>query len=158
MIWKRVKGFENYIVSEMGLVVNTDTGRYLKPYLQRSGHLTVNLCRDGEDRRMYVNRIVAEQFIPNPHGYRFVLHKDGDRSNNDYRNLNWSRNKGVDYTYMKTIKRPAAKGCVVDGIVFESVSSAAKHFGLHRPNLSNALRDGLTTFKGHRIGYEKEDL
>lgn len=157
MIWKRVKGFENYIVSEMGIVVNTDTGKYLKPYMQRSGHLTVVLCRDGENRRMYINRLVAEHFVPNPEGYRYVISIDGDPSNTDYRNLKWSRNKGADYTYTKTIKRPTAKGCVVDGIVFESVSSAAKYFGFHRPDLSNALRDGVTDFRGHKISYYETD-
>ena len=94
MIWKRVKGFENYIVSEMGIVVNTDTGKYLKTYMYPNGQLRLALCKDGVCKFMYVNRIVAEAFIPNPHGYRFVLHLDGDCTNNDYRNLMWSNKSG----------------------------------------------------------------
>lgn len=94
MIWKRVKGFENYIVSEMGLVVNTDTGKYLKTYMYPNGQQRLALCRDGDCKFVYVNRLVAEHFVPNPHGYKFVRHIDGDCTNNDYRNLMWSNKSG----------------------------------------------------------------
>lgn len=108
MIWKRVKGFENYIVSEMGVVVNTETGHYLKPFMYPNGQLRLALCKDGVCKFMYVNRLVAETFVPNPEGYKFVLHKDGDCTNNDYRNLMWSNN-AVSLTqrvYDKSGKNP----------------------------------------------------
>ena len=94
MIWKRVKGFENYVVSELGIVVNTETGHYLKPFMYPNGQLRLALCKDGVCKFMYVNRLVAETFIPNPEGYRFVIHIDGDCTNNDYRNLMWSSKSG----------------------------------------------------------------
>lgn len=37
----------------------------------------------------YVGRIVAEQFIPNPNGYKFVYYKDMDSMNNCVENLEW---------------------------------------------------------------------
>ena len=37
----------------------------------------------------YTHRLVAEQFIPNPNGWRFVTHLDGDKSNNSVDNLLW---------------------------------------------------------------------
>lgn len=38
----------------------------------------------------YVHRIIAELYVPNPHGYKFVKHKDGNRFNNDASNLEWA--------------------------------------------------------------------
>ena len=43
-----------------------------------------------QGRTIKVHRQVAEAFIPNPDNLPNVLHKDGDRDNNHYTNLEWS--------------------------------------------------------------------
>jgi hypothetical protein len=37
----------------------------------------------------YVHRLVAQQFVENPNGYKYVTHIDGDLSNNHEDNLEW---------------------------------------------------------------------
>ena len=37
-----------------------------------------------------VHRLVAQAFIPNPHHLPYVIHSDGDRTNNHVSNLMWS--------------------------------------------------------------------
>lgn len=44
---------------------------------------------DGSRKDCYVHRLVAEHFVPNPHGKPEVNHKDGNRLNNHYQNLEW---------------------------------------------------------------------
>lgn len=38
---------------------------------------------------MYIHRLVADAFIPNPHGFDEVNHLDGNKSNNSVSNLEW---------------------------------------------------------------------
>lgn len=43
----------------------------------------------GEKVKKYVHMMVAESFVPNPNEFKFVIHKDGDVSNNHADNLQW---------------------------------------------------------------------
>lgn len=48
----------------------------------------------------YVHRLVAEHFIPNLNGSRFVAHVDNDKTNNAFWNLVW-----VDQAKRSTIEK-----------------------------------------------------
>lgn len=60
-------------------------GGWLTPRLGNAGYLQVRLG----DRLLLVHRVVALAWVPNPHGHRYVNHKDGNKLNNDYLNLEW---------------------------------------------------------------------
>ena len=44
-------------------------------------------------KQMYVHRLVALAFIPNPQNKKSVNHKDGNKLNNDINNLEWMTTK-----------------------------------------------------------------
>lgn len=52
-------------------------------------------------KRFFYARVLAELFIPNPDGYRFVEHLDGDLENFTISNLCWSK---VQQSYLRKIK------------------------------------------------------
>ena len=89
--WKTIEGFENYEVSTWGNI----RGKYgvLKPYKNKKGYLKVGLYKDGKNNKKRVNRLVAQAFIPNPHCLPQVNHKDGNKLNNSYTNLEWVTNE-----------------------------------------------------------------
>ncbi len=69
-------------------------GRFLKRCLAGAVKVSdryygVNLCRDGNRKMHRLNRIVAKAFIPNPDNLPCVDHIDGNRLNDDVRNLRW---------------------------------------------------------------------
>jgi len=59
-----------------------------------NGFCRVYLYFPGWSReRVFVHRIVAETFIDNPHNYKYVNHKDGNRLNNNILNLEWKEKR-----------------------------------------------------------------
>lgn len=101
-IWKPVKGFERYFeISNLGRIKRTYAtlitpsckkeiykGNILKTNIDR-GYEKINLSVDGKRTLKYIHRLVAEAFIPNPHNYKEVNHKDNNPSNNCVDNLEW---------------------------------------------------------------------
>jgi hypothetical protein len=64
--------------------------KQLKPKVLPKGYHQVNVYRDGKQSTLYVHRLVAQAFIPNPDNLPQVNHKDGDKSHNWVGNLEWS--------------------------------------------------------------------
>ena len=87
-IWKRIDGFPNYSVSNLGKVMNNNTGKLIKPY-NMNGYVQVTLRHCGNSVKRTVHRLVALSFILNPENKPQVNHIDGNRSNNRVDNLEW---------------------------------------------------------------------
>lgn len=95
MLTKDIPGYEGlYAATEDGdivsLIVNSSRRKgVLKPYLNNSGYLRVNLYKDGKVKHEYVHRLVARVFVLNVNGGSVVNHIDADKNNNRPENLEW---------------------------------------------------------------------
>ena len=94
-IWKPVKGFENYEVSNLGQVKSlnynrTKEAKILRLCKNKDGYLTVTLYKNGKGYAKKVHRLVTAAFIPNPEGKTEVNHIDGNKTNNRVENLEWA--------------------------------------------------------------------
>lgn len=106
-MWKDIKGFEGfYQINEYGDVKSLS--RYIQNHSKKQliperilktckvgkGYLTVCL-RDGINTyRKYIHQLVAEHYIPNPNNLPIPNHKDGNKENNYYENLEWTTYSG----------------------------------------------------------------
>ena len=102
-IWKEIKGFENYYsVSSFGRVKSLDRyilqsngvrrkvkGRVLKSTISNSGYKNITLVK-GSKYQLFIHRLVADAFIINNENKSTVNHKDGNKLNNNYENLEWA--------------------------------------------------------------------
>lgn len=88
-IWKDIKDYPNYQVSNLGKVKNAKTNKILKPFSPIGEYLKVSLSKNGKAKHYFIHRLVAETFIPNPNNYPCVNHKDENPSNNCVSNLEW---------------------------------------------------------------------
>ena len=90
-IWRNVpiEGYERYLVSNYGRVMNGDTGRILKGVVKENGYLKVVLYNNYKYKTLYIHRLVGLAFIENddPINKTQINHKDEDKTNNHVSNL-----------------------------------------------------------------------
>jgi hypothetical protein len=94
-IWKDIKGYDGYQVSNTGKVYSLKSKKILSQNLlntyfgSRPGYYHVMLFVNGKKKNVLVHRLVAEAFIPNPENKPQVHHKDHNPHNNNANNLEW---------------------------------------------------------------------
>lgn len=90
-IWKKIEGFEDYEVSNLGRVKSIKKGkeRILKPAINIKGYLRVNLCENGKKKEMKIHQLVAIAFLGHtPNGMKTVInHINFVRTDNRLENL-----------------------------------------------------------------------
>lgn len=85
-MWRTLDKYPNLEISDTGKVFNKDKGELMVPKENSCGYLRVSF--KGKVR-VFVHRLVALAFIPNPNNYPCVNHKDGNKKNNVSTNLEW---------------------------------------------------------------------
>lgn len=91
---REIKDAPGYGITNKSRVVNLKEGTLLKPKVDATGYLKVTMFLEGRRVEKRVHRLVAEYFIPNPDGLPIVNHLDGDKTNADISNLEWTTPKG----------------------------------------------------------------
>lgn len=95
MLCKKIKDFENYLITDNGFVYSLKRNMYLKPFLIRNKYWAVTIQDDIGNARFYIHTLVANHYLENPDERKRVKHIDGNTLNNNVENLKW-----MDKTYL----------------------------------------------------------
>ena len=82
-----------YEVSNLGNIRRVGSINNRKKIRLKNGYETVMFSTEGKVTCMYIHRLVAEAFIPNPNNYPEINHIDHNKSNNVVENLEWCNRK-----------------------------------------------------------------
>ena len=112
----------NYECNRLGEVRKKGSSRIKKLTAQSSGYTVTRL--DGH--LVYVHRIVAETFIPNPNNYQEIDHINNIRADNNYQNLRWVNKSMNNYNRalpndVETIPENATKITDLRGSTFDNL-------------------------------------
>ena len=134
---KKITNYEDYAITENGEVYSLKYGK-LKLMVQQynqKGYKIVRLSNNNIKKTLSVHRIVAQEFIPNPFNKEQVNHIDGDKTNNNINNLEWTTQSEnqihahkiglMNYKIQKTIEKFSKP--VLDketGIYYDSLKNA----------------------------------
>lgn len=90
-IWKPIRNNNRYLISNYGNIKNIKSNKEVKKWL-RDGYYRVVLFNPQNGRRQEtknVHRLVAENFIENKFNHPCINHKDENKLNNYFENLEW---------------------------------------------------------------------
>lgn len=138
MIWKKVKGFENYEVSDTGSVRNTRTGTIVSQQRTDSGRKRVTLVGDGQRKNIAVDRLVADAYFPTSDRNRDIIHINGNLADSSVGNLTFEKQpkkriRVVELDRCYNSRKECCMGTnVPSGVLSECLSGKRRHYkGLH---------------------------
>ena len=134
-VFKTVVGHEMYSVTNKGRVCNEKRGKFLKPSVNSSNYKKVVL----NGKNLYVHRLVAEAFCDNPDNLCEVNHKDGNKWNNNYTNLEWvTKSENAQHAFDMGLR-------TISGYTRYKVSKSAHRFTNYEiDEIRNMYYDGMT--------------
>lgn len=105
--FKRVSGYKNYAISNMGYVINKNTGRILKPFkLEKGRQFYVHLNKSNTSKPFNLARLVLTHFTKKELGKNFAIHLNRLTSDNRVNNLKSSTRGDLIRWYNQEKKRP----------------------------------------------------
>lgn len=152
---REVRGYEGlYGVSTRGYVYNLRTGCALEPV--RGAY--VSLSKEGKVTTYRVADLVALEWVKNPWRKPYVVHKDGDVTNNDARNLEWSEvDDRKNRALIRKDRRKVLQLDMMGGLVakYDSVSDASLVTGVDKGSISRCCRGSYESSGGFKWQFEE---
>lgn len=151
-IFKVIKEYPLYSVSNKGRIMKNSTRKIMKPSSKPSGYMQINLFTgDGRRKKEYVHRLVALTFIPNEKHLPQVNHIDGVRDNNIVENLEWvTPLENVLKSSVCSPIRVLNKDTLEEIGIYPTIQDACRELGLTDSNVSVCLNGGKQkTHKGY---------
>lgn len=133
----------DYTVTKDGEIINNHNGRKVKPQPNGKGYLRFSLG----GKMVFVHRLVAQLYVPNPENKSQVNHKDGNKRNNRADNLEWVTNQENRNHAVKTGLHKRAEACSWAKLNWDKVHFIREHPEIRSTELANLFGVTRSTIK-----------
>ena len=149
-IWKKVKGFDCYEVSNFGHIRRVRLKRSfccrpLNPYRTKAGYEAVTLVERAKIRKVFVHVLVLEAFKGKAPPKHQCNHKNGIKHFNKLHNLEWVTSKENNIHKHQVLKKAIGKNHVMYGKVGKN-HNRSKSFIVTAPSGEDFKIIGLRNF------------
>jgi hypothetical protein len=180
MEYRNIIGYENlYKISEYGDIIHlsrkvkssrSNNGyritkeKYLKIQTNKYGYNYILLADIFGNRKHYfIHQLVTKTFLQNPNNYISINHKDENKTNNHYSNLEWctvrhnnlynNRQEKINKKLQNTLKtrKPVLQFDLNNNLIqeFQSINEACRKLGIFKYPLSKCCNNKKLTYKGY---------
>ena len=139
---------DDYEITRNGDVINKHTGRTVKAQKNDKGYLRVSIG----GKLMFVHRLVAKLYVPNPEHKPQVNHIDGNKLNNCAENLEWVTNKENREHAVKNNLHLSRGACPWAKLTEEDVEYIRRSSSTNAKDLANEFNVSISTIKDVRLG------
>ena len=99
-VWKDIIEYPGYQISNLGRIKSFRKIDKINGLIRKACSTGEYLCISINYKNIKIHRLVCKYFVENPFNYNTVNHKDGDKTNNVFTNLEWCTNSyNVKHAY-----------------------------------------------------------
>lgn len=125
-----------YEISNLGNVkLLRRNNKITKGYLNKDGYKYITGNNKNKRSTLFIHRLVAEAFIPNPENKPCINHIDGNKTNNNVENLEWC-------TYSENMKHAVKTKLHLNCTFKGELHNTSKHSNLDIENIRKEYKQG----------------
>lgn len=147
--FKPIEGLDDYYVDKDGNIVSIKI-KVLKGSINEDGYRQYHISQNGKDKYITGHVAVAKAFLSNPNNLPVVNHKDGVKTNNKLKNLEWSTYSYNSYHSCHilgnkppiTCEKPIIAIDTVTGEIleFNSISEGSRYYNVDPVSIANKIK------------------
>ena len=155
--WKYIIGYNDYYkISDKGNIVNK-YNKNLKTYTNKNGYKYIMLYNCNKRKNLLIHRIVAQTFISIINPGMTVNHIDGNKLNNDVKNLEIiSSSENQLHAYKNNLRKENKNMKPIirnDNLIFKNAYEASKYLNVSVCSIRDVLKGRTKTCKGYTFKY-----
>lgn len=152
--WAYIDDFPEYMVSNLGRVVNLKFDWMLKPQATDRGYMKVILRKDKKSYQHYVHQLVAAGFLADFRRGIRISHIDKDLSNNEVTNLKRMVGATRGEIIYDSPRISARRLRIIEtGEVFRTAYDCARYIGGNASSIYRVLNGYRETHLGYTFEY-----